>query len=238
MNMFKNILEGAVKREPTAKSEATRERIMEAALQLFAEKGFEAATMREIAERSGCSVGLAYRYYRSKDAMALALYQRLLEEFAGSVKQVKPGNLAARWLLVTRAEFARNTPYRPALTGLINAGLRPGSATQVLGEESRPIRMHMIEIFAELVAGSNDLPRSADIRSLASLLYGVHLLLVLFWLQDPTPGQVACTRLIDLIGEALGWLKIASRLPGFGGMMQRLGEILRPILEGEAAATA
>jgi hypothetical protein len=168
--------------------------------------------------------------------MALALYQRLLEEFAASVKVVKTGSLAKRWLVVTRAEFARNTPYRPALTGLIHAGLRPGSATQVLGEESRPIRMHMIEIFAELVAGSNDLPRSADIRSLAALFYGVHLLLVLFWLQDPTTGQSACASLIELIGEALGWLKIAARLPGFGGMLQRLGGILRPILEGEASA--
>ncbi len=225
-----------MKREPTAKSEATRERIIEAALQLFAEKGFEAATMREIAERADCSLGLAYRYYRSKDAMALALYQRLLEEFAASVKEVRSGNLAKRWLAITRAEFERIAPHRQALSGLIYAGLRPGSATQVLGEESRPIRMRMIEIFAELVSGSNDLPRSADIRSLAVLLYGVHLLLVLFWLQDPTSGQTACVSLIELIGEAIGWLKIAARLPGFGGMLQRLGGILRPILEGEAPA--
>src|SRR5260370_496577 len=105
--------------QQAAKSKATQERILEAALSLFAERGFAEATMRGIAERSGCSLGLAYRYYRSKDALALALYERLMEEYALAVQQLDRGPLAMRWAAATRADFDRLAPHRRALTGLI-----------------------------------------------------------------------------------------------------------------------
>ena len=38
--------------------------------------------MRDIAGRAECSLGQAYRYFRSKDVMAPALYRRLQDEFA------------------------------------------------------------------------------------------------------------------------------------------------------------
>src|SRR5580692_8397839 len=111
----------------SVKSEATRERILEAALQLFAQKGYAHATMREIAESSGCSLGLAYRYFRSKDSMVLALYERLSDEFIAEAELVESGPLAKRWGRSTRADFARLAPHRMALTGLTSAGLSPGS---------------------------------------------------------------------------------------------------------------
>lgn len=61
----------------TAKGRATRARIVDAALRLFAKRGYEAATMRDIAEAADCSLGLAYRYFSGKDALVLELYRRL-----------------------------------------------------------------------------------------------------------------------------------------------------------------
>ena len=43
-----------------SKSEETREKILDAALALFREKGFHEATMRQIAEQAGVATGLAY----------------------------------------------------------------------------------------------------------------------------------------------------------------------------------
>ena len=65
-----------------SKGERTRERILAAALELFAEQGFEGATMRGIAERAECSLGLAYRYFRTKEEMVLALYEWLVQATA------------------------------------------------------------------------------------------------------------------------------------------------------------
>jgi AcrR family transcriptional regulator len=42
--------------------------------------GNEATTMRDVAREAGASLGLAYRYFASKEEFALALYMRLAEE--------------------------------------------------------------------------------------------------------------------------------------------------------------
>ncbi len=52
------------------------ERILEIALRLFRRRGFERTTMRDIAEAAGLSLGAAYYYYPSKEALVLAYYER------------------------------------------------------------------------------------------------------------------------------------------------------------------
>ena len=54
-----------------------------AAEALFAELGFEAATMTAIAERAGSSIGALYSYFPDKKAIALAL----LDTYAGQIKE-------------------------------------------------------------------------------------------------------------------------------------------------------
>jgi AcrR family transcriptional regulator len=49
--------------------QAQKERIQEAAKRAFRECGFHNATMRQIAEYAGVSQGLAYRYFKNKDAI-------------------------------------------------------------------------------------------------------------------------------------------------------------------------
>ena len=70
----------------TPKSEATRARILEAALCVFRERGFNAATMREIAAAAGMAVGAAYYYFDSKDAMVMAFYEQSQEEMAPAAR--------------------------------------------------------------------------------------------------------------------------------------------------------
>jgi AcrR family transcriptional regulator len=56
---------------------------LEASEVLFAELGFEAATMTAIAERAGSSIGALYSYFPDKKAIALAL----LDTYAGQIKE-------------------------------------------------------------------------------------------------------------------------------------------------------
>jgi AcrR family transcriptional regulator len=49
---------------------------LDAAAELFAELGFEAATMTAIAERSGSSIGALYNYFPDKKAIAFTLLSR------------------------------------------------------------------------------------------------------------------------------------------------------------------
>src|SRR5438105_1656564 len=72
----------------TAKAEETRERIVDAALELFREKGFDETTMRDIAASADVATGAAYYYFRSKEELVMAFYARTSEEARVLVPQV------------------------------------------------------------------------------------------------------------------------------------------------------
>ncbi|MCH5584096.1 TetR/AcrR family transcriptional regulator [Shimazuella sp. AN120528] len=56
-----------------------QEQIKQAALKVFARKGISGTKMNMIAEEAGASVGLAYRYFKSKEELFTILVQELLE---------------------------------------------------------------------------------------------------------------------------------------------------------------
>ena len=58
---------------------ARREQILEAATRVFAEKGFRRATTREVAREAGVSEGTIYNYFDDKDALMVAILDRLNE---------------------------------------------------------------------------------------------------------------------------------------------------------------
>jgi len=219
----------------SSKSAQTRERILAAALVLFAEKGYAQTTMREIATRADCSPGLAYRYFKSKDAMVLAQYERMVTELAGEVESLPPGPLAERWARAIRGDFARLEANRGALVGLTSAGLTPGSATQVLGQDAAPLRHRMIAIFRAIVTRATDAPRPDVAEALAVLFYALYLVVVLFWLQDSTPGQRATHQSIDFGEEMLGRLRLVLRLPWAKDGLTKLSAIMSAALDSPAA---
>jgi AcrR family transcriptional regulator len=63
-----------------ARSQVTLDRLLDAAEALVAEKGFEDATVAEIARRAGSSVGAFYARFRDKDGLLYALYERYFEQ--------------------------------------------------------------------------------------------------------------------------------------------------------------
>ena len=62
-----------------ARSRASYERLLGAALSLYAERGFHATQTPDIAERAGMSVGGLYRYFRDKHQIFAELMHRVLE---------------------------------------------------------------------------------------------------------------------------------------------------------------
>jgi AcrR family transcriptional regulator len=65
---------------PRARGARTRTAIIDAALALFRDQGYEATTMRAVAERAGVSVGNAYYYFGSKEHLIQGFYDRAAEQ--------------------------------------------------------------------------------------------------------------------------------------------------------------
>jgi AcrR family transcriptional regulator len=85
-------------REP--KRERGKQRVaalLDAGAAVFAEKGYDGATMTEIAERAGAAIGSLYQFFPSKEALAEALFDRFAERWAASfarVEELAPGRSA------------------------------------------------------------------------------------------------------------------------------------------------
>ena len=62
-------------RKPGPPAEDRRNQILEAALKVFAEKGFKGATNQAIADEAGISPGLIYRYFKNKEDLLFALIE-------------------------------------------------------------------------------------------------------------------------------------------------------------------
>lgn len=69
-------------RVPPEYEEFRRKQILEAAWDVFAERGYHAATMREIAARLDLSTGVIYNYFKGKEAIVAALHERSLNSNA------------------------------------------------------------------------------------------------------------------------------------------------------------
>jgi AcrR family transcriptional regulator len=87
-------IQTAAKEPKRARGKQRVAALMDAGAELFAEKGYEAATMTEIASRAGAAIGSLYQFFPSKEALAEALFNRFAERAAAAfarVEELAPG---------------------------------------------------------------------------------------------------------------------------------------------------
>ncbi len=65
-----------------ARSDAKRERILEAATRLFAERGYAAARAEDVARAAGIAKGSVFQHFGSKEALFLEAYKRAMASFS------------------------------------------------------------------------------------------------------------------------------------------------------------
>jgi AcrR family transcriptional regulator len=218
----------------TRKSEATRARILEAALRVFRERGFHAATMREIASAAGVAVGAAYYYFDSKDALVMAFYQQSQEQMAPELDRILAASrtFGARLRGIISQKIEYFAPNR-ALVGALSANIDPDHPLSPFSPATAKIRDMDISFFARAVSESGiKLPPSIQ-PYLPRLLWLYQMGLLLFWVYDRSPRQTHTALLFDKTLELmLLALKLAG-LPLLKPLYRPAGELLKTIY-GEA----
>lgn len=109
------------KRRLSARAEATRQRILDAALGEFAANGLAGARVDEIAQRSGANKRMLYAYFGSKEELWLTVLERAYaakraEEHALDVEQLPPAEAMARLVRFN----LRYTAAHPEFVALLN----------------------------------------------------------------------------------------------------------------------
>lgn len=183
----------------TGKGDQTKALILETALDMFRERGYEQTTMRAIAQQAGVSLGNAYYYFSSKEHLIQAFYQRLhANHLAASEPALEhEATFKARLLTVMRMRIEILKPYHQFAGVLFKTAAHPKSPLNPFSDESDPVRQASIRLFERVIEGSSArIPK--DLRAeLPYLLWVYQMGIVLFWIHDPSPKHRRTYRLID-----------------------------------------
>ena len=167
LNMFKDTATRAVPQR--AASEETRRQILDTALGLFREHGFEETTIRDIAGGAGLSLGAAYYYFKSKEAIVGAYYDYVQEEHLTRAREAfaRGGDLRERLRAALHTKIDIMQGDRRLLRALFRYGGEPEHPLSWFGPATRQQRQDSVALFAEAFAGER-LPD--DVRDAAPTL--------------------------------------------------------------------
>ena len=222
----------AAGRRRGSKGEQTRAVIVEAALRLFRENGYEATTMRAIAKEAGVATGNAYYYFGSKEELIQVYYARNHAEHAAACQPVlaAESRLGARMRGVLRALIDGQAPYHSFAAKLYKHAAEPASPLSPFSTASSPTRAAAIALYAEVIEGAR-IRVPAGLRGrLPELLWLYSLGIVLYWVHDTSPGCAKTYRLIDLTTPLAERLIRLARLPGLRSLTRRLLSVLDEVL--------
>jgi AcrR family transcriptional regulator len=192
----------AEQRGSYAKGRAKRDEIVEIALDLFARRGYDRTSVREVARLAGLSQAGLLHHFRSKEELFLevlrgrdARNERTYDENPDSVS------------LAGLVEIVRHNAQEPGLVRLY-VSLSAESC-----DPDSPTREFFVTRYARLLAdmradlerraAAGALPEGADIEAMASLLVAAADGLQIQWLLDPDSFDMGerLQLLSELIGE-------------------------------------
>src|SRR2546423_687270 len=213
--------------EPAPRGEQTRQLVVDTAVRLFREHGYDRTTMRGIAQAAGLSVGNAYYYFPSKEHLVQEFYARIMDEHRAALQP----------LLSTRTQFAERlhaayrtgvdvmSPYHAFAGRFFRIAADPASPMSPFSTESAPARERSVALFRDLVTGSETTIDPQLREDLPELLWLLHMGLTLFWVHDRSPGQEKTRLLID---RAVPLVDRLVRLARLRGVRPVAREVLAP----------
>ena len=213
------------------KSARTRTAIIEAALRLFRERGYDATTMRAIAAEAGVSVGNAYYYFASKEQLVQGFYDRAQEDHAAGARPVLEAetDLAARIVGVGEAWLTVMEPYRPFAGKFFKNAAEPTSPLSPFSPESAPARAAAVALWQEVLDGSDARIPKRIRPELPELLWLYFMGIVLFWVHDPTDDVSATRRVLQRTAPLVVRAINLTRLPVMRAMLDDVVALIHDI---------
>ncbi|HEU5100930.1 MAG TPA: TetR/AcrR family transcriptional regulator [Roseiflexaceae bacterium] len=136
-------------RQSEATAQHTRQRIMRSAQALFAARGFEGVSLRDIAEHSGVTHGLIRHHFGSKENIWQAVVDGTFHEYLAVATSIVEAQVAgASTALQTVKEVSRTAivlsgRYPEVMRLLLHAGVERGARLDYFMEQLAPLRALM-----------------------------------------------------------------------------------------------
>ncbi len=174
--------ESSTTRRPPRKGDK-RERILAAAIEVFARKGFYCAKVRDVARAAGVADGTIYLYFRNKDDLIIQVFeetmQRVIARLAADVSAGGSADERIRRFVAVHLDMVRQDPQ---LAEVITVELRQSS--KFMKEYRNPSFRRYLEILADILEDGQrrgELREDLDAWLCARALFGMLDELVLTW---------------------------------------------------------
>ncbi len=144
------------KKPAQSRSRFTVEQILEAATQVFEERGYAGGTTNHIAERAGVSIGSIYQYFPNKDSILTALLEIHVRSTASKLDELAKRAVSERWTLDVMLErMVRSTiEIHTSSPRLHHVLLHEAPRVESIHELMHGIEDRMAETIEELLRGS------------------------------------------------------------------------------------
>lgn len=173
------------------RAEATRQRVLDAALAVYRKHGHEGFNVHAIAAESGVSLGSIYHHFGSMDGLAAAVYARsmsaLLQRIAAALSGIRSLRRGVAAVVEAYLGFARSQRTQMSfIHSAAYASFLPAHAAQIAESKAR---MHEIRgFFAKHMAAGRIAPMPEWL--LEVLVIGPVAELTRRWLADPSTIQL------------------------------------------------
>jgi AcrR family transcriptional regulator len=166
----------------TAKAMVRRQRIVEAAIELGTEGGYEAVHMRVVAERAGVALATVYRYFESKDHLLSAAVSEWTSQLQAQLARTPArGDTPVEQLVDVLRRASRGLERRPQFAAaLIRALHSPDAGVAVAAADVR----HQISAMATPILGG--LPAD-DVEGIVAVLAHVWNSAIMAWANGRSP---------------------------------------------------
>ena len=105
---------------------STAEKVLDAAENLFAEKGYDATSLGDVADRVGIRSPSLYNHYRNKEALYLAVLDRLIIRFGEPLRQLMASEFSREAVFEWQGSLIRLHAGNPNLARLLQHAVLSG----------------------------------------------------------------------------------------------------------------
>jgi AcrR family transcriptional regulator len=186
------------------KKDAKRTAMMQAAVHVFAEKGYHAATVRDIVDVADVAVGTFYFYFPDKETLFIYLFEETADFLLQSIDQGVSGRVTLPQQLASGIQaYVNIAVYEPAVVQLLLVS-SVGSLPALAGKQAA-FRERLTNIWQQPLdrALDRNLIAPQDTRRTAEALMGAIDQVILNLLSEPDPERQADAVVADLSAFAL-----------------------------------
>jgi AcrR family transcriptional regulator len=179
----------------------TKKGILKAALELFARKGFNRTTTKEISIRAGIAEGTLFNYFRTKEDLALYFIEEkvaALISWYESDPEIQEAPVTEKLFAIIHRYLESIGPYEDFVEAVYLRALQPSSKLNPLSLEGQEVNLHYLKFIRGILRDAEAAGEIPSFGDLGAYGFGLFQLAILtHWLRDRSENKEETLALLD-----------------------------------------